>query len=269
MSNSTPSLKKKRMSRRGFLILLGGTAAGIYVGLRLLAPTVRLRLAEWVEESGGPPSRVEGPPDAWFQINPDNQVTLFLPKSEMGQGIHTALAQIAAEELDLAWEQLVVLHAETGQGLDDPVGTSASNSVSSLYLPLREAAATLREMLIAEAARQLEVTPGELDTDKGTVFMKSDPARSLTYGHLFQQAGQWELPEEPPALKPDSEFTIIGASLPRVDLPDKVTGKAVFGYDMRLPEMLYGAVARPGRWMESCARPRKGKLPANRELSRW
>jgi isoquinoline 1-oxidoreductase subunit beta len=245
MSSEPVPHKKKRLSRRGFLILLGGTAAGLYLGVRLAAPTLRLRLSEWLEDSGGPPLRIEGPPDAWFEIQPDNRVRLYLPKSEMGQGIHTALAQIAAEELNLSWDQLEVTHAGTGQGLDDPVGTSASNSVSSLYQPLRETSATLRELLMAEAARQFKAQHTDLVMENGTIRLKGDARQSLTYGQLFQFAGSWELPENPPTLKPESEFRLIGSSLPRVDLPDKVTGKAVYGFDVRRPNMLFGAVARP------------------------
>lgn len=242
--NAKP-LKQKRMTRRGFLILLGTGAVGLYVGVRLATPPVRLALARMLEGGGGPPSRISGPPDAWFQISPENRVRLYLPKSEMGQGIHTALAQIAAEELEIEWEQLEVLHAGTGHGLEDPVGTSASTSVSTLYQPLREAAATLRELLRGEAARRLSAAAADLVPAKGFFSLKTDPSRSVSYGQLFQNAGSWTLPKEPPALKPQRDFKVIGTSARRVDLAAKVTGKAVYGFDMRLPGMLYGAVARP------------------------
>jgi len=242
---SAKPLKQKRMTRRGFLILLGTGMVGLYVGVRLATPPVRMALARVLESGGGPPSRISGPPDAWFQITPENKVRLYLPKSEMGQGVHTALAQIAAEELEIAWEQLEVLHAGTGHGLEDPVGTSASTSVSSLYQPLREAAATLRELLRAEAARQLNLTGAELVAARGMFSLKSDPARQVSYGQLFKNAASWELPKQPPALKPQSEFKVIGTAAPRVDLAEKVTGQAIYGFDVRLPGMLYGAVARP------------------------
>lgn len=245
MSDSSTLLqKRKRLSRRDFLILLGAGAAGLFVGVRLGAPVIRLRLAEWVESSGGPPSDIEAAPDAWFEISPDNRVRLYLPKAEMGQGVHTGLAQIAADELEIDWEQLEVLHAPTDR-LPDPVATSASTTISALYLPLREAAATLRELLRAEAARQWSLPASSLHIESGIITPQNDPSKRLTYGELFRQAPTWELPETPPALKSAEKLRYIGKTQPRVDLPAKLTGEAIYGFDVRLPGMLYGAVARP------------------------
>jgi isoquinoline 1-oxidoreductase beta subunit len=235
---------QKRLSRRDFLIVLGVGAAGLYAGVRLGTPYLRLRLVDWLESSGGPPSNIEAPPDAWFEILPDNTVNLYLPKSEMGQGVHTGLAQIAAEELEIDLEQMQIFHASTTR-LVDPVGTSASNTISSLYTPLREVAATLRELLRAEAARQLNAQPNELNLVAGVFSLKSDPNQQRTYGELFQYLEEWELTEGPPPLKNPAQHKHIGQSYPRVDLPAKITGEAVYGFDARLPGMAYGAVARP------------------------
>ena len=143
MNEPVKPRKRRRLSRRDFLIVLGVGAAGFYAGVRLGTPYLRLRLVDFLEESGGPPTDVEAPPDAWFEILPDNIVNLYLPKSEMGQGVHTSLAQIAAEELEISVDQMQVFHAPTSR-LVDPVGTSASNTISSLYIPLSEVAAILR-----------------------------------------------------------------------------------------------------------------------------
>jgi len=244
MNTPTPPQKRKRLNRRGFLILLGVGVAGLYAGVKLGIPSLRLRLAEWLEESGGPPTNIDAPPDAWFEILTDNTVRLYLPKSEMGQGVHTALAQVAAEELEIELGQMQVLHATTDR-LVDPVATSASTTVSGLYIPLREVAATLRELMRAEASRQLRVKPDELNLDNGIFSLKDDPTQQRTYGELFQHAEEWELPETPPELKQPSQYRTIGKPLPRLDLPAKITGSAVYGFDVRLPGMLYGAVARP------------------------
>ena len=244
MSEQTHPPKRKRLSRRNFLIMLGVGAAGLYAGVKLGTPPLRLRLAEFLEESGGPPTDVEAPPDAWFEILPDNKVNLYLPKSEMGQGVHTGLAQIAAEELEIGLDQIKVFHAATDR-LADPVATSASTTISGLYTPLLEVAATLRELLRAEAAFQLNAQPEELNLENGVFSLKTDASQQRTYGELFQSAGEWELPDSPPALKSPSQYRYIGQPLPRVDLPAKVTGQAVFGFDVRVPGMLYGAVARP------------------------
>jgi isoquinoline 1-oxidoreductase beta subunit len=244
MNEATHPKKRKRLSRREFLIVLGVGAAGLYAGVKLGTPPLRLRLAEFLEESGGPPTDVDAPPDAWFVIRQDNIVELHLPKSEMGQGVHTSLAQIAAEELEIHLNQIEVLHASTDR-LVDPVATSASTTVSGLYTPLLEVAATLRELLRQEASRQLDVQVDELILENGVFRLKTDPTQKRTYGELFQFAGEWELPDAPPVLKSPSQFKTIGQPLKRADLPAKVTGEAIFGFDVRLPDMLYGAVARP------------------------
>lgn len=241
-TNQTP--QRKRISRRDFLIVLGVGAAGLYAGVKLGTPYLRLRLVDWLEESGGPPSNIDALPDAWFEILPDNTVKLYLPKTEMGQGIHTGLAQIAAEELEIDLDQMQVLHAPTSR-LVDPVGTSASNTISGLYIPLSEVAATLRELLRAEAAKQLNTQADNLELDNGVFRSKSDASQQRTYGELFQALQEWELPDAPPALKNPSQHKQIGQPYPRVDLPAKITGQAVYGFDSRLPGMAYGAVARP------------------------
>lgn len=236
--------KRKRLSRRDFLIMLGVGAVGLYVGVKLGTPVLRLRLAEWLEEAGGPPSDIEAPPDAWFEILPDNTIRLYLPKAEMGQGVHTGLAQIAAEELEVRLEQIQVLHASTDR-LADPVATSASTTISGLYTPLLEVAATLRELLRGEAVRQLKVTPEELELENGVFSLKSNPDQRRTYGELIQFSADWELPKSPPALKSPSQYRVIGQPAQRLDLPAKITGQAVYGFDVRVPGMVYGAVARP------------------------
>jgi isoquinoline 1-oxidoreductase beta subunit len=244
LNEPVESRKCRRLGRRDFLIVLGVGAAGLYAGVRLGTPYLRLRLVDFLEESGGPPSNIDAPPDAWFEILLDNTVNLYLPKSEMGQGVHTGLAQIAAEELEVDLDQMQVFHAPTTR-LVDPVGTSASNTISSLFIPLLEVAATLRELLRAEAARQLNSQPQDLVLKAGVFSLKTDPGQQRTYGELFQSLDQWELPENPPTLKDPSQYRSIGQPFPRVDLPAKVVGKAVYGFDVRVPGMLYGAVARP------------------------
>ena len=172
--------------------------------------------------------------------------SLFVPKAEMGQGIHTALAQIAAEELEVAWEKLEVQHASTSQADDNFRGTSGSMSVTTLYDPLRQAAATLRETLRAEAARVLNQPADALVARDGGFELAADPGTRVSYGDLVAGAEAWQVPENEVPLKPPSEYKFIGQSLPRVDLPAKVTGEAIFGYDARAEGLLYGAaVHRP------------------------
>lgn len=254
---------KKGLTRRQFLIGAGVAGAGLLVGVRLVGvPYARLQIAEFLEASGGPPGITDPDPLAWFEISPDNAVRLFLPKVEMGQGIHTALAQIAADELEVAWEQLEVVHASTGQGLDDPVGTSASNSVSSLYLVLRQAGAAVREMLRAEAARQLERSVDGLVAEQGYILIADQPEVRLSYGEIVESAQGWTVPEEPVPLKPAGELRYIGQSMPRVDLPDKVLGLATYGIDVRRDGMLYGAVAHSPTVEGTLRSARPGSAPS-------
>lgn len=234
--------KKRKLSRREFLIAVGVTGGGLLLGTKVGLPFARLKVAE-VFDSGAAPGGLEGEATAWFHVTPENVIKMFIPKAEMGQGVHTALAQIAAEELEIDWEQLQIVQAGTGQGLDDPFGTGASNSVSTMYQPIREAAATLREMLRAEAANFFGVAPDTLTVQNGQ-FIR-DGVEPLTYGAVAAMKTDWEIPETAPPLKSKKDFRYIGQSALRVDLRDKVLGKATFGYDLRLPGMLYGAVARP------------------------
>ena len=215
-------------------------------GVRVLGlPYARLQIADYLDSSGGPPIGVKATPTAWFEILPDNTVRLFLPKVEMGQGVHTALAQAAADELEAAWENLEVLSAATGQGLDDPVGTSASNSVSSLYMILRQAGATVRQMLRAEGARQLGRPVEDTVAEQSYVYVAADPQVRRSYGEIIAAAPTLTVPEQPAPLKADAALRYIGQPMPRVDLRAKVLGQAIYGIDVRLPGMAYGAVAHP------------------------
>lgn len=235
--------RRWRLSRRGFLIGAGLAGAGLALGVAVGLPPLRLRIAQRLEQGGGF-GGLEAPPTAWFEIRPDNLVRIFIPKIEMGQGVHTALAQIAAEELEADWDQVRVHQATTAQGPYDTGGTSGSTSVASLYTPLRRAAATMREMLRAEAARQLGAPLAELTVALGAVRRQPGGQR-LTFGQIVAGAGAWQVPTEEAPLKARADFHTIGRPVPRVDFPAKLTGQAVYGYDARLPGMLYGAVARP------------------------
>ncbi len=242
VENKSP--RRWRVSRRGFLIGLGATGGLLALGWGFGLPALRLKMAELFDSGEGAGGEIDTTPTTWFEIATDNTVTLRLPKVEMGQGIHTALSQIAAEELDIAWEQLRVVSADTLAGPIDDFGTAGSMSVMTMWMPLRQAAATMRLMLVEEAARQLSVSASELVVENGRVSVQNNPDQTLTYGEIVQAAdGTWEVPEEPPVLKTPDQFKIIGQPMPRVDLPDKLTGQAFYGLDVRMEGMLYGATA--------------------------
>jgi len=248
-TTTTPQ-RRWRLSRRRFLIGLGSAGGALALGTVLGFPYVRRTLLQNQIMHQNIAAAVPDSPLVWFEITPDNTTHLYLPKAEMGQGIHTALAQIAAEELAVEWAQLVVHQADLAHGFEPfLLYTFGSDSVHSLYDPLRAAAATLREMLRVEAARQLGQPLAELVAESGTVQHKQQATMRLTYGEIVaNHQGDWEAPEAAATLRSATTFRYIGQPLPRVDLPAKVMGRAIYGYDARVPDMLYGAVARPPRY---------------------
>ncbi len=242
--------RRWRLSRRGFLIGMGLTGGGLALGFRLALPELQLMLSEWAERTdastGAPFAMTPNDPFAWFEIGIDGAVRLFLTKVEMGQGVMTSLTQLAAEELRLAPERIQVQQAPTSRFRNpDLFGTAGSTSVLTLFTPLRQAAATLREMLREEAAIRLSVPAEQVEIADGTAFVRANPAQRLPFGELVRGKRQWEAPREPAPLTPPSAWRYIGQPVPRLDLRDKVTGRAIYGYDARTPGMLYGAVLHP------------------------
>lgn len=234
-----------RMSRRGFFVITGSVAA-LTLGWLVGVPRGRRALADYTEGTAHALvyNTPKASPTTWFHVSPDNVITLFVQKIEMGQGILTALAQIAADELDISWERLRVEVIPPGRGLDDPIGTGNSESVVSHLLPLRNAAATLRAMILQAAAEQLGVAPATLTITDAVVSTADN--RQRTFGEIVAaHQGSWDVPREAPPLKDARAFRYIGTAQARLDIPAKVAGAAVYASDVRLPNMLWGAVARP------------------------
>ena len=249
-SIDTPSPKRRwRLSRRGFLIGLGAAGAGLAVGAYFGKPALNLFMAESLaagEHAGNSFMQLADDPPLWLEVLPDSRIRLSLVKVEMGQGVHTSIAQIAVEELGIGWDDLVVQQADTSSDLVDSFGTGGSFSVASSYGPLRRAAAGMRSLLQREAASALKQAAGALRVDGRGFAVADDPGRRVDFHTLVTAITDWELPaEDQLPLKSVDEFTVIGQSVARIDIPDKVTGKAIYGYDMRLPDMRYGAVVRP------------------------
>jgi isoquinoline 1-oxidoreductase beta subunit len=257
----TPEEKKRKtLSRRRFLLVLAGgagaVAVGGYLGRDVIVREARLAFNQVFLNGDVPTTAPPDQPLVWFRIDADNTARITIPKIEMGQGIHTALAQIAADEADLAWETVRVVQADTHSGFNpELLFTFGSSSVTSLYAPIRKVGAALREMLRAEAARQMGVPVEQVTTANSTL---SAGGRTLTYGEVVAaKAGEWSLPASPRLKTPDQR-TLIGTSAPRVDLVEKVTGRAVYGYDARVPGMSYGAIARPPRYEATLRRAAPG-----------
>ncbi|MCO6491116.1 MAG: xanthine dehydrogenase family protein molybdopterin-binding subunit [Phaeodactylibacter sp.] len=235
------SRNKKTFSRRKFIVR-SAVGVGVLLGTGYFTrPIWRRSLAEMANSMEPSYLGDTETPQLWFEVTADNQVILHSPKVEMGQGTFTGLAQIAADELEVDIRQMKVVHAATATGNIDGLSTGGSLSISGLWQPLRELAATMREMLKNEAARILKMDAAALTVKEGVV---SGNGQSLAYGDIVKTVTEWTIPDTPP-LKGANAYQFVGKPIPRLDLRDKVIGAPIFGMDATMPDMLYGAVARP------------------------
>ncbi|MBV9612593.1 MAG: xanthine dehydrogenase family protein molybdopterin-binding subunit, partial [Acidobacteriaceae bacterium] len=188
-----------------------------------------------------PEKAVVNPLKAWVKIDQTGAVTLVYSKSEMGQGVSTALPMILADELDVNWKDVRVEHAPVEPAFGGQ-GTGGSGSVASTWTPLRTAGATARLMLVTAAAQRWNVDPASCTAKNGAVWHGN---QKLAYGELVESAAQLPVPDPATVrLKNPDEFNIIGKSFARTDVPAKTDGSAIFGIDVRVPGMLYAVVAR-------------------------
>ena len=218
------------LDRREFIRL--GAAAGGGLLLAIYAPEA--------------PGQEAAPfaPNAFLRIDPSGTVTITVARSDMGQGVRTALPMIVADELDADWDSVRVEQADAHPDRYGRMMTVGSTSVrGGAWLPLRRAGAAAREMLVGAASARWGVAAGSLRTERGRVV--HDPTRrSATYGELAGEAAGRPVPADP-RLKDASQFRIIGTSPPQLDAPDKVMGRARFGIDVRVPGMLFATVVHP------------------------
>ena len=184
----------------------------------------------------------DGKPNAYIQIAQNERVTLFVTRAEMGQGVTTSCSQILAEELDCDWKNVRARFAPVDTASYGYQGTVGSLSIRTMWNPLRKAGAAARQMLINAAAQQWSVDPGECHTENGFV-VEGTSGKRLSYGSLADAASRLPVPGNAP-LKNASDYRIVGQPLKRLDTQEKSTGIAQFGMDIRMPGMLYAAVAR-------------------------
>ena len=234
-------MSKKKVSRRKFLVRGGlGTIGVLAVGTYLFRSPIRRGIAGAVNTAETPYMGSIDSPIIWFEVTSENDIVLHSPKVEMGQGTFTSLAQMAADELEVSMEQMKVVHANSISGNMDGFATGGSTSVSSLWVPLRELAATMREMIKNKAADKMGIPPEKLNIINGVV---SGGGKTMAYADVVQDVAEWDVPDTP-ALKDLKDYKFVGKPIPRVDLKDKVFGAPIFGMDASLPNMLYGAVVR-------------------------
>src|SRR5215468_676944 len=191
-----------------------------------------------------PPGSLKGAPylDSWIRIDADGGITVFTGKAEIGQGFKTACQQIAAEELEVPFASLKLVTADTARTANEGY-TSGSNSMKDSGTAVQHAAAQVRALLIAEAARRLELPAENLNTGNGAVM--APDGRRLGYGELVAGEMLHVQAQARSALKDPAAYRVMGQSIPRVDIPAKVTGGPAYVQDMRLPGMLHARVVRP------------------------
>jgi len=210
-----------------------------------------------------PPGSLKGSPflDSWIRIDADGSITVFTGKAELGQGFKTAFQQISAEELDVPFESLKVVTADTRFTANEGY-TSGSNSMKDSGTAIQNAAAQVRALLVAEAARRLDLPAENLRTESGAVI--SPDGRRLGYGELVA-ADMLHVQAQPKSrLKDPASFKVMGQAVPRVDIPAKVTGGAAYVQDIRLPGMVHARVVRPpsyGAQLTDCDTSAVEKLP--------
>jgi isoquinoline 1-oxidoreductase subunit beta len=220
------------IKRREFLKT--GAGAGLWMAFHLSGSSRGLL--------GGAPEREKAwAPNAWLQIGVHGEVAIWCGHSEMGQGVRTSLPMIVAEELCCDWKRVRVIQAQLDPQFGDQL-TGGSLSVRNSYGNLRKAGAAARQMLIAAAAAEWNVPAKQCRGENGEVVHLPDGKR-LGYAQLTARAAAMPVPEDP-QLKPVEEFTLVGKATPRTDAVEKVTGKAGFGIDVRVPGMLIASVER-------------------------
>lgn len=235
-------------SRRD-LFRYGAAAGALIVAAPLTACSRRPRDEAIVAEPAGPFVGTTGP---FVIIRPDNSVTIAFPNPEMGQGVDTSLPMLVAEELDVDFEKVdtVQMPLELDTNPEGGFrwkyvgqGSGGSTSVSGHWESLRQAGALARHLILAAAAEKWSVPAAELATAKGVVT-HAGSGQSATYGELAADAASIAAPETPPPLKNAADFTLIGSPQKMKNARAIVTGKAVYGIDAELPNMLHAVMAR-------------------------
>jgi isoquinoline 1-oxidoreductase beta subunit len=182
--------------------------------------------------------------NAWLRIGSDDSITILIDRSEMGQGVYTALPMLLAEELEVELSQIRIAAAPVGEAYVNALNggqiTGTSNSVPEAWEKLRKAGAQARSMLVTAAAQRWRVDPSSCHASNGRII--SAQGKTASYGQLAAAAAQLPVPSQV-ALKHPADFRLIGKPLARLDTPSKVDGSAEFGMDVKLPGMLYAAAA--------------------------
>jgi isoquinoline 1-oxidoreductase beta subunit len=226
------------LSRRGFLKAGISAGGGLLLGFHVPSSG---RLARAASEAA------QAKLNSWVRIARDGTVTIIVGQSEMGQGIMTSIPMIIADELEAEWAKVRTEPAPADPAYGDPMrggeqSTNGSRSIRNMLTLWRRAGAAAREMLVFAAAKQWDVSPDDCVAEQNAVIHRPS-GRKLGYGELAARAAELPVPKEP-KLKSPEQFRFIGKAVARVDTPDKVTGRGIYGIDVKVPGLLVANVQR-------------------------
>ncbi len=227
-------IKAPKLTRRAFLVSGAAVGGGLAIGFNPFGAAQVVRAADGSPEVG-----------PWVVIRPDDTVVVRIARSEMGQGSLTGLAQMVAEELECDWRKVTWEYPTPGENVArkriwGDFGTGGSRGIRTSHDYVRKGGAAARVMLVQAAANQWGVPAGECKVDKGVITHAATKKRT-TYGKVAEAAAKLEVPKDV-ALKDPKDWKIIGKPLKRLDTADKLTGRQVYGADLKLPGMLNAAI---------------------------
>ena len=223
-----------KISRRAFIVATAAIGGGLAIGVSPFSRAATVRAAD-------------GSPEitAWVVIRPDDTVVVRIARSEMGQGSLTGLAQLVAEELECDWKKVDWEYPTPGTSIArkkvwGPFGTGGSDSIRGSQEYVRKGGAAARMMLVQAAANSWNVPAADCTVESGVISHKAS-GRSTTYGKVAEAAAKLDVPSEVP-LKNPKDWKIIGKPVKRLDTADKLTGKQIYGADIKLPGMLNASI---------------------------
>jgi isoquinoline 1-oxidoreductase subunit beta len=239
----TAIVRTTGLSRRQFIITSLTATGGFALGIATpgAADAATLSTTPWGDETLSRPGEIS----AWIVIEPDDTVIIRYCRAEMGQGSFTALPMIITEELECDWAKVKPEYASANRNLREnkvygTLGTGGSRAVRENRVMLQQAGASARERLIAAAARRWGVAPSACFAEMSKVTHRPS-GRTLRYGELAEEASQIKLDKEPDIKTPD-QYKLIGKSMPRIDVPLKINGSAVYGIDIKVPDAVQAAI---------------------------
>lgn len=221
-------------NRRTFIKTLGLSSASLVLGVSSMAKSDAA-----VVNMSADPLALALEINPFIVIQPSGQITLINPRPDMGQGSTQAVPSLLAEELEVSLDQVNIIQSD-GKGKYGDQTSGGSSSVRALWTPIRKAGAAAKEMLIKAAAQRWGVSESECYAQNAKIIHRPS-GKSLTYGQVADDASKFEIPKEP-KLKDPKDFKIIGKFAPRLDVPARVTGKAVYGIDVEVPGMVYAVM---------------------------